>query len=83
MLDRLVHLVPLIGRETYEHWLRLAAGQRIDDLFERVMVDHYDPAYARTQRRNYGERAFIELDLPDLGAPALAEVARRLAGEAA
>ena len=83
MLDRLVHLVPLIGRETYEHWLRLAAGQRIDDLFERVMVDHYDPAYARTQRRNYGERAFIELDLPDLGAPALAEVARRLSGEAA
>ena len=78
MLDRLVYLVPLIGREIYEQWQALAREGRIDELFGRVMIDHYDPAYGRTQRRNYGERAFTELSLPDLGAPALADVAERL-----
>lgn len=79
MLDRLVHLVPLIGRETFNQWQALASAGRIDELFERVMVDHYDPAYARTARRHFGERSLQALDLPDLGEAALAEVARRLA----
>ena len=79
MLERLVYLVPLIGREIYEQWQALARAGEIDALFERVMVDHYDPAYGRTQRRNYGERVFIDLPLSDLGAAALADVARQLA----
>lgn len=82
MLARLVYLVPLIGRETFERWQALAAAGRVDELFERVMVDHYDPAYGRTMRRNYGERAHAPLPLPDLGADALQAVARQLAASA-
>ena len=79
MLARLVYLVPLIGREVFEQWQTLAAEGRIDALFERVMVDHYDPAYGRTMRRNYGDRAHTPLRLPDLGPEALRLVAADLA----
>lgn len=79
MLARLVYLVPLTGREVFEQWQALAAAGRIDDLFERVMVDHYDPAYGRSMRRNYGDRPHTPLALPDLGAEALRAVAIDLA----
>ena len=79
MLARLVYLVPLIGRETFEQWQALAAEGRIDALFERVMVDHYDPAYGRTMRRNYGDRPHAPVLLSDLGPDALGVVAAELA----
>jgi tRNA 2-selenouridine synthase len=79
MLERLQHLVPLVGREEFEAWKALADGRRIDALFERIMANHYDPAYARTSKRNYGRRPVIPVPLPDLAAGTLASAAAALA----
>jgi tRNA 2-selenouridine synthase len=54
MVDKLKPLIPLIGKAEYEKWEMLASQGQIDELFERVMVKHYDPAYARSMHRNYG-----------------------------
>jgi tRNA 2-selenouridine synthase len=50
MVERLAHLKPLVGGDTLATWQALAAGGDVDALFERVMVDHYDPCYARSLR---------------------------------
>jgi tRNA 2-selenouridine synthase len=36
-----------------QHWATLAAEGRVDELFESIMVLHYDPCYERSTRRNY------------------------------
>ena len=46
---------PLVGGSTLEEWEALAATGRIDELFESVMVRHYDICYERSTRRNYGD----------------------------
>jgi len=54
MVDKLRPLMPLVGKAEYEAWQALAAQGRTAELFERVMVKHYDPCYARSMLRNYG-----------------------------
>ena len=54
MVDKLRPLIALVGKAEYEAWQALAAQGRIVELFERVMVKHYDPCYARSMRKNYG-----------------------------
>lgn len=56
MVTKLQPLLPLIGREELAAWHSLAAERKVDELFERVMVKHYDPCYGRSLNRNYGER---------------------------
>ena len=81
MVQRLAPLKPLIGGEELASWQSLAAAGRCDELFERLMVAHYDPAYARSTKRDFNREAAGErLELPSLCEPALREVARRLAG---
>ncbi len=46
-------LVPLHGRERIESWKALARQGRWDALVERLLVEHYDPAYLRSIRRNF------------------------------
>lgn len=46
-------LVPLHGRERIESWKALARGGQWDALVERLLVEHYDPAYQRSIRRNF------------------------------
>ena len=79
MMDRLRHLRPLIGGEELAHWLSLAAERRAPELFQRIMEVHYDPAYARSIRRNYptiDEAAKVELNRLDR--ESLVEAARQL-----
>jgi len=79
MLERLQHLVPLVGRDEFEAWKALADARLVDLLFERIMVNHYDPAYARTSKRNYGRQPATPLPLPDLDPGSLATAAAALA----
>ena len=55
MVSKLTPLKPLVGGSTLEEWEALAATGRIDELFESVMVRHYDICYERSTRRNYGD----------------------------
>jgi tRNA 2-selenouridine synthase len=50
---RLDCLAPLHGRATIEQWKALAAAGNWDALVERLLVEHYDPAYLRSIDRNF------------------------------
>jgi tRNA 2-selenouridine synthase len=54
MVRKLEPLKPLVGNEVLEQWRSMAEERCVSELFERVMVEHYDPCYARSTRRNYG-----------------------------
>ena len=65
MVQKLEPLKPLVGKETLTLWMTLASTGNVDELFESVMTRHYDPCYARSNRRSYGRRIeerVIELD---------------------
>lgn len=72
MVRKLEPLKPLVGKETLEHWRTMASEGRVDELFESIMVRHYDPCYERSTRKNYGDAADGErLELTSLGGEAL------------
>jgi tRNA 2-selenouridine synthase len=50
---RLAHLVPLHGRKTVERWNALARAGDFDPLVHELLVQHYDPTYARSIERNF------------------------------
>ena len=80
MVARLAPLKPLVGGQELALWETLAKEGRTDELFERVMVAHYDPCYARSTTREYGPGdAADRVAVDSLGPDALAEVARALA----
>jgi tRNA 2-selenouridine synthase len=78
---QLATLRPLIGNQEFEAWQQLAANREMPTLFERVMSVHYDRAYERSTRRNYLrlDQAPV-VDLPDLSAPTLQQIAQSLIG---
>jgi tRNA 2-selenouridine synthase len=55
MVRKLLPLKPLVGGEVVARWQALAERGAVDELFESVMADHYDPCYARSTQRNYGQ----------------------------
>ena len=72
-------LRPLIGNQEFELWQQLASSREIAALFERVMTNHYDRAYARSTARNYAQLAQAAcVDLPDLSAQTLSDMAPAL-----
>lgn len=80
MVDKLEPLKPLVGGEELALWRRLAHAGAVDQLFERVIVRHYDPCYARSTRRMHATHEDVhELHLPSLADDALLSVARELA----
>jgi tRNA 2-selenouridine synthase len=80
MVDKLLPLKPLVGGKELELWRTLAAAGRVDELFERVMVAHYDPCYARSTAHAYGPGdAAQRLVVDSLAPEALARVAASLA----
>lgn len=81
LLGCLRHLVPLVGREEFDTWRSLGQAGRMDELFERLMLNHYDPAYARTSDRNYSNVAMRSVKLPDLGPETLRDLAKKLADD--
>jgi tRNA 2-selenouridine synthase len=82
MVEQLAPLKPLIGGEELALWRALAAERRIDELFERVMTEHYDPCYERSTRRSY-EQASAEkaMQLQSLEPDQLEAIARELAAD--
>ncbi|RDI03597.1 tRNA 2-selenouridine synthase [Caldimonas thermodepolymerans] len=79
MVARLQPLKPLVGGEELARWQALAEQHRVDELFERVMVAHYDPCYARSTRRHYAQDdGAPPFELKGLDADSLAEAARTL-----
>jgi tRNA 2-selenouridine synthase len=76
-------LVALHGRERVDAWKSLADGGRWDELVERLLVEHYDPAYQRSIRRNFARIDGAPVLSIDEGTPeAFASAARALAAEA-
>ncbi|QBQ98097.1 tRNA 2-selenouridine(34) synthase MnmH [Paraburkholderia pallida] len=51
--EQLLKLTPLHGRERIESWCRLLVEGRHAELSEALVTEHYDPAYARSTRKNY------------------------------
>ena len=52
---------------------------RVDELFESVMVQHYDPCYRHSTKRSYGpQTATMDLALASLEPAGLEEAVRRL-----
>ena len=79
MVRKLEPLKPLVGKETLARWMALATEGRVDDLFEGVMVQHYDPCYRHSTRRSYGHRPqAFDLPLPSLEPLGLADAAAKL-----
>ncbi len=79
LLERLRHLIPLIGNEEFGRWQALAEQGHLDALFERLMVAHYDPTYQRSSARNYQGLDMQQVALPALDPATLAAVAATLA----
>ena len=50
-------LVPLHGREKIAAWKALAAAGDWRGFVERLLLEHYDPAYTRSSLRNFAELA--------------------------
>lgn len=83
LLALLEHLVPLHGAECIREWKRLVASDRWLELVERLLVEHYDPSYDRSMKRNFrrlDEAPRVRLDGTDdealeRGALALARLA--------
>jgi tRNA 2-selenouridine synthase len=46
-------LVPLHGRDKVAAWKALAAVEQWRTFVERLLVEHYDPAYSRSSARNF------------------------------
>ena len=79
LIEKLHNLRPLVGGEEFALWEKLAAEGRMPELFERLMVAHYDPAYARSIGRNFpGYERAPRLRLESLAMPALLDEAARL-----
>lgn len=80
LLARLYHLRPLIGGDEFEIWSALASSKAMPELFERLMTHHYDPAYARSIKKNYASYETAPLIRADeLSVRELDSIARKLA----
>lgn len=82
MLERLHYLRPLIGGEEFSAWESMAKERQMPELFERLMVKHYDPAYKRSVMRNYPdiEKSPV-IEIFDVSPEALRIVAEQLMAE--
>ncbi|MFN3628999.1 MAG: tRNA 2-selenouridine(34) synthase MnmH [Casimicrobiaceae bacterium] len=76
LVERLEPLRPLLGGERLARWRAMAQARDVDALFAALMVEHYDPLYTRTIRRNYpGLEHGLHLTLARVDGEALAAAA--------
>lgn len=79
MVEQLEPLKPLVGGKELATWRELAIQGNVDELFERVMVHHYDPCYERSTKRSYKQEAEApEVALSSLAPEQLAGAAEEL-----
>ena len=67
---RLTHLIPLHGRKTVERWSAQAHAGDFDPLIDELLVQHYDPMYARSIERNFPRVAQAPAVTPEAISPA-------------
>lgn len=83
LLELLDRLAPLHGAARVADWRALVASDRWPELVERLLIEHYDPSYDRSMRRNFGRLAqapVVTLDGVDAPALAAAATALRIGG---
>jgi tRNA 2-selenouridine synthase len=51
--EKLSKLAPFIGHERLAHWNELIDTQQWQALVQQLLVEHYDPSYRRSMRKNY------------------------------
>ena len=69
-------LLALHGHERIDEWKRLCAQGAWDPLVDRLLTEHYDPAYLRAMARNYaGYGQAKPLLIEAIDAPAMARAA--------
>lgn len=75
-------LAPLHGRERVEEWKRIAGERRWDAMVERLLQEHYDPAYRRSITGNFVRAAGARtVTVASSDESAFAAAARSLAPE--
>lgn len=83
LADQLAPLVPLHGKATITAWQALALARDLHPLFSALATEHYDPSYARSQRKHFSawaQRRVVHGEtLDDAG---IAALARQLAAMA-
>jgi tRNA 2-selenouridine synthase len=79
MVAKLQSLKPLVGGDELALWQTLADAGNVDELFERLMTQHYDPCYLRSTTREFGPgEAADRFALDSLEPQALAATARTM-----
>ena len=79
--EKLDCLVPLHGHERVDAWKRLVDERQWDALVERLLLEHYDPAYLRSIGRNFTHSPLAQpLVLASDDPAVFREAARALAG---
>ena len=79
MVQKLTPLKPIVGGEVLTTWKELAAAGRVEELFESIMLRHYDPCYARSTRQHFGPpRDEWQCELESLEPEALSAAVRRM-----
>ena len=77
LAEQLGRLKPLHGKTTITAWQEMASAGDLPHLFEELASKHYDPSYARSQRKHFHkweERLVVHADsLSAQGIKALAE----------
>ncbi|MBI5889139.1 MAG: tRNA 2-selenouridine(34) synthase MnmH [Nitrosomonadales bacterium] len=53
LVQRLTPLLPLHGRQVLDHWQQLAEQGNWTELVEKLLIQHYDPAYLRSTGHNF------------------------------
>lgn len=80
LAERIGQLRGLHANPTIEQWQAWARSRELGALFEALMVEHYDPAYARSQRGDFLQLATARRhEVPALDDDTLRTLARQLA----
>jgi tRNA 2-selenouridine synthase len=53
LIERLTPLLPLHGRQVLDHWQQMAEQGEWAALVEKLLLQHYDPAYLRSTASNF------------------------------
>lgn len=79
LIERLTPLLPLHGHQVLEHWQQLAEQGKWKTLVEKLLTEHYDPAYLRSTAHNFSRLSDAQvLHLGQLDRDSLASAASGL-----
>ena len=80
--DRLEALVSARGHDVVKRWQELAKSNQCETVVRELLIDHYDPVYFTSMKRNFKQYSASELIAPkDHSTSALVDLADKLANE--